>query len=349
MKGRGVSTQPDHRFQKVLFDNSEEFQQPTYDDDVSSPRTQFLLDPSKSIISQNDSPDVGFTHSINPYRGCEHGCVYCFARPTHEYLELSAGLDFETKILVKEEAPILLRDALNKKSWQGDAITLSGITDCYQPVERRLQLTRKCLEVLAEFHNPFSIITKNHLVTRDIDIIAPMAKRGAAAVFISLTTLDADLARTMEPRTSQPSARLRAIEQLTQAGIPVGVMIAPLIPGLTDQELPALLKAAASAGASYAGYVPLRLPYVLDELFENWLEQSYPMKKERVLNRIKEIRGGKLNDSRFGNRMRGEGKYAEHLRSMFHLFVSKEGLNRERFQLTSEHFSRPSPQLAMEL
>src|SRR5207302_143244 len=247
---------------KNRFESIERVPEPPQDsDDTSSPQTQFFADSSKSIVAYNDSPDVGFDASVNPYRGCEHGCVYCYARPTHEYLGFSAGLDFETKIMVKTEAPLLLRKQFLSKSWTSQEVGTGTVTDPYQPVERRLKLTRQCLEVLAEFRNPVGIITKNYLVTRDIDLLAELARYDAAVVFVSVTTLDADLARKMEPRTTQPAARLRAIRELTQAGIPAGVFIAPVIPGLTDHEIPAILKAAAEAGARFAGMVPIRLPH----------------------------------------------------------------------------------------
>src|SRR5260221_1098620 len=258
--GRGSATNPHNRFEKLSVELEPEA---LVDEDGEPilPRTQFLRDDSQSIITFNDSPDIPFHAGLNPYRGCEHGCAYCFARPYHEYLGFSAGLDFETKIVVKENAPELLRRELSSAKWKPQVLSMSGVTDCYQPIERRLQLTRKCLEVLVEFRNPVAIVTKNLLVTRDIDLFADLARDSAAAVFLSITTLDADLARIMEPRTAQPEARLRAIRELTKAGVPVGVMVAPVIPGLTDHELPAILKAAAEAGACCAGMVPIRLPY----------------------------------------------------------------------------------------
>lgn len=341
MRGRGTPENPTNRFEKLSFEIGE-LTQPYPDEEAPLNRTRFFSDPSRTIVSTNDSPDIGFSASVNPYRGCEHGCIYCFARPTHEYLGMSAGLDFETKILVKSNAAELLREKLSSRSWVPEVIALSGITDCYQPIERKLGLTRACLEVLAEFRNPFTIITKNHLVTRDIDIIKPMAELSAATVNISVTTLDSKLAAVMEPRTSAPASRLKAIEALSEAGVKVCVLVAPVIPGLTDHELPAILKAARSAGAISASYVPLRLPYVLDELFMSWLDQHFPEKKEKILNRIREIRGGKLNSAEFGSRMRGEGVYAEQIRSMFHVYTKKEGLNQERYSLSTEHFRRAS-------
>lgn len=343
-KGRGTSENPTNRFLSTTVEGGDYVQYVPGEELEPAPHTQFFDDPSRTILTKNSSPDVGFDYSVNPYRGCEHGCVYCYARPTHEFLGLSAGVDFETKIFVKKNAPELLREKLESKSWKGEPINLSGITDCYQPVERKLRLTRGIVEVLAEFRNPFSIITKNHLVTRDIDLLRPMAELGATMVLVSVATLDGKLSEKLEPRTSHPDSRLRAIEKLAEAGIPVGTMVAPLIPGLTDHELPAILKAVRSAGAEYAGYVPLRLPYVLDELFGDWLAQHYPLQKEKVLNRIREIRQGKLNSSEFGNRMRGEGPYADHLNSMFKLYTRKEGLNQKSLELSSEHFKRPSAQ-----
>ena len=296
IKGRGASWNPQNRFETLEYVRDEEA--PPDDD---APRTIYLRDPTRTIISTNDSPDVGFDASINPYRGCEHGCIYCYARPTHEYLGFSAGLDFETRILVKEDAPSLLRAELSAKKWQPKLLAISGVTDPYQPIEKRLGLTRGCLEVLAELRNPLGVITKNHLVTRDADLFAEMARWNGARVFVSITTLDAGLARTMEPRTSSPELRLDAIRSLAEAGVPAGVMVAPVIPGLTDHEMPAILAAATKAGARWAGFVVLRLPWAVAPLFENWLEENFPDRKEKVLNRIRDLRGGKLYESRVGH------------------------------------------------
>src|SRR5262245_33486356 len=295
-RGRGAGHNPANRFIPLYYEEDPA----RLDPDGPAPRTQFFQDVSQSIIATNDSPDVGFTHSINPYRGCEHGCSYCYARPFHEYLGLSAGLDFETKIMVKEDAPELLRRELMKPSWQPVTVALSGVTDCYQPIERRLQLTRRCLQVLHEFHNPVGIVTKNQLVARDMDILAQMAAYQASSVFLSITTLDGELARKMEPRATQPSGRLAALETLAHAGVPVGVMVAPIIPGLNDHEVPAILEAARNAGACFAGYTILRLPLAVANIFTTWLEQHFPERKDKVLSRVRTIRGGKLNESRFG-------------------------------------------------
>jgi DNA repair photolyase len=292
-------------------------------------------------LAYNDSPDVGFEVSINPYRGCEHGCVYCFARPTHEYLGLSAGLDFETKIFVKDDAPALLRKELSAAKWQPKVVSISGVTDPYQPIERRLELTRRCLEVFAEFRNPVGIVTKNHLICRDIDLLAELAQHQAAAAFLSITTLDAELARRMEPRATQPAGRLAAIEELTRAGIPVGVLIAPVIPGLNDHEIPAILEAAAKAGALSAGYVLLRLPYGLGPLFEQWLRQHYPERCEKVLSRLRDMRGGEIYDARFGSRMRGEGVMAEQIAGLFALGCRRAGIGGRFPALSTAAFRRP--------
>jgi len=337
LRGRGSATNPKNRFESV-----ERVPEPPEDSgDTSAPHTQFYPDSSKSLIALNDSPDVGFDASINPYRGCEHGCVYCYARPTHEYLGFSAGLDFETKIMVKEDAPEILRKELARPSWKPQLVALSGNTDCYQPVEKQKQLTRRCLEVLLEFRNPVVIVTKNYLVTRDIDILCELAKFDCIGVTISLSTLDYKLAATMEPRASRPARRLEAIRQLAAAGVPVGYLQAPMIPGLTDAEAPAIGIAAARAGATFSGYVALRLPFAVKELFEQWLSQHYPDKKEKILHRLREIRGGKLNDPNFTSRMRGEGKFAEQMAALFQLARKKSGITERWPKLTTEHFRRP--------
>ncbi|MGH7827987.1 MAG: PA0069 family radical SAM protein [Candidatus Binatia bacterium] len=345
VRGRGSAGNPKNRFESI-----ERIPEPPDDnDEMSSPQTQFLTDISKSIIAYNDSPDVGFDASVNPYRGCEHGCVYCYARPTHEYLGFSSGLDFETKILVKEDAPELLRKELASRKWKPQVLAMSGVTDCYQPVEKKLQLTRRCLEVLLEFRNPVIIVTKNYLVTRDVDILSLLARYGCAGVTISLTTLDPKLSSLMEPRASRPARRLAAIKTLAEAGIPAGYLQAPMIPGLTDSEAPAIAEAAAKAGASFAGYVALRLPFAVKSLFEQWLEQHYPERKEKVLNRVRSIRGGKLNDPNFKTRMRGEGIFAEQMAELFHLACKKAGINKRWPELTTKQFRRPStsPQLGL--
>ena len=323
VRGRGVGWNPPNRFERLSVDLEQlEGEEPL------RPETVLLRDRTRSIIAFNDSPDVGFDAGINPYRGCSHGCAYCYARPTHEYLGFSAGLDFETKIMVKEEAPSLLRSALSSKSWKPQVIALSGNTDAYQPAERSLGVTRGCLQVLAEFRNPVGIVTKSHLVTRDADLLGELAVDRAAAVVLSITTLTNDLHRAMEPRASTPARRLDAIRALTAAGVPVGVNVAPVVPGLTDEELPAILEAAAGAGAVFASYILLRLPHGVKEIFADWLGQHFPERKEKVLNRVRELRGGKLNEARFAVRGRGEGPWADHLRSLFRVTRDRLGLDR---------------------
>jgi DNA repair photolyase len=323
--GRGAARNPKNRFERIEVEPDET------EGDEPRPETVYLRDHSRSIIARNDSPDIGFDASINPYRGCSHGCVYCFARPTHEYLGLSAGLDFESRILVKQDAPELLKRELSSPRWNPRVLSMSGVTDPYQPVERKLRITRRCLGVLAEFRNPVVIVTKNYLVTRDMDLLSELASHDAAAVALSLTTLDDDLRRIMEPRTSRPARRLSAVEKLAAGGIPVGVMTAPVIPGLNDHELPNLLSAAAEAGATFAAYVPVRLPYAVAPLFEDWLARHFPERKDKVLNRIRSMRGGELNDASFGSRMRGEGLFAQHIAQLFSISCRKAGMGEGRF------------------
>ena len=342
MKGRGASWNPQNRFETLAYVIDDEAER-----DENAPKTLYLRDPSRSIIATNDSPDVGFDASINPYRGCEHGCIYCYARPTHEYLGFSAGLDFETKILVKEDAPQLLREELNKKSWEPKTIAISGVTDPYQPIERRLGITRGCLEVLSDFRNPVGIITKNALVTRDADVLGEMSTWNGTRVFVSVTSLDANVHRTMEPRTSTPELRLEAIRTLSAAGIPVGVMVAPVVPGLTDHEMPAILKAARDAGAQWAGFVVLRLPWAVAPLFEQWLEENFPDRKDKVLNRVRELRGGKLYDAQWGIRGRGEGIFAEQMEALFDVTCRKLGLNEKDYELNTSLFRRRTAQASL--
>ncbi len=325
IRGRGVSENLPNRFEKLHYETDLNSQ--VDPEEVAPLKTEFFKDPSRSIISYNNSPDVGFQASINPYRGCEHGCAYCYARPFHEYLGFSSGLDFETKIFVKEEAPKLLQKELSSPNWKSQVIVMSGVTDPYQPVERRLKMTRQCLEVLVEFRNPVSIITKNALITRDIDLLAELARHHAVGVFISMTTLDEELRRVMEPRTSSPARRIEAIERLSKEEIPVGVMVAPIIPGLNDHEIPAIVTAVARAGGRYASHALVRLPHAVAPLFERWLEQHRPDRKEKVLNRIRSIQGGRLNNSEFGKRMEGEGIFARQIDSLFEIACHRAGID----------------------
>jgi len=365
IRGRGATANPTNRFERLHYerdeaalhamrvhDRADEAPEsiPVPGDECLGPNpdTLFLRDPTRKILSRNASPDVPFDVSVNPYRGCEHGCVYCYARPGHEFLGFSAGLDFETRILVKEDAPQLLRAELANPRWRPRLIGLSGVTDPYQPVERKTQLTRRCLEVMAEFRNPVGLITKNALVRRDIDVLGQLAEVGAVAVNLSITTLDPALHRVLEPRTSSPTMRLEAVRALAEAGIPVGVNLAPVIPGLNCHEIPSILEAAAMAGARTAGHIVLRLPHGVKALFEAWLQTHRPDRAKKVLSRLRSMRGGQLNDPRFGSRMKGEGIYAQQIHDLFDLSLRRAGLARERTAPTAEFFRRPpAPQLEL--
>ncbi len=374
-KGRGARVNPTGRFERARIEpdldlvhdldfdlredlkdlndlNDLEGDRPSADfrDVEPAPRTEVIPDPSRTAITFNRSPDIPFDASLNPYRGCEHGCAYCYARPTHEYLGYSAGLDFETKILVKEHAPELLRRELSALRWKPQVVALSGVTDAYQPLERRLRLTRRCIEVFEEFRNPITIITKSALVARDIDLFRKLAEHEAISVMLSVTTLNSDLQRVLEPRASSALERLRAIEKLSAAGIPTGVMVAPILPGLTEFEMPAILESAASAGAGWAGHTVLRLPHGLRELFDDWLRIHRPMRRNKVLNRLESLRGGRLNDPRFGSRMRGEGQFARQIADLFRLWSRKQGLDGAAPTLSTTKFRRPGgTQLALGL
>lgn len=310
---------------------------------LTNRRIEYVADSSRSIVSENSSPDIPFRYSINPYRGCIHGCAYCYARPGHEYLGFNAGLDFETKIVVKRDAPVLFREFLGKASWVPEPITFSGVTDCYQPAEREFRLTRQCLEVAWACRQPVSLITKNALVLRDLDLLQSLAANNLLHVFVSITTLDPDLAREMEPRTSTPAARLRAVRMLTDAGIPVGVMTAPLIPGLTDSEIPQLLEAAKEAGAITANYILLRLPLTVEPVFREWVERTQPLKAEKILGRVQTARGGKMNSSVWGQRMVGEGQIAEQIKTLFRVFRQKHGLDGQMPEQRCDLFQPPTP------
>ncbi len=340
IRGRATTHNPANRFENLSLAQDPEFLEGQEENRDVGPMTRFFKETARSIISHNDSPDVGLAATVNPYRGCEHGCIYCYARPTHEYLGFSAGLDFETKIVVKENAVQLLRQELSSKSWEPKVVGFSGVTDCYQPIERRLKLTRQCLEIFVQFRNPVVIITKNHLVTRDIDVLKELAVFQSVAVFISVTTLDENLSRVMEPRASIPTRRLEAIRELADAGIPTGVNVAPVVPGLTDHEMPAIIAAAVNAGAKFSGYVPLRLPFAVKDLFEEWLSRNFPDRKEKVLNRIRAIRGGKLNDPNFNSRMEGKGIFAEQIAQLFAVACRKSGVNEGFVPLSTENFRR---------
>ncbi len=311
-------------------------------------RTTVTLDASRTIITRNDSPDVPFERSINPYRGCEHGCIYCFARPTHAFLGLSPGLDFESRLFVKPEAPRLLEKALRRPGYRCQVIAMGTNTDPYQPIEKERLITRRLLEVMAAFEHPVAIVTKSHLVTRDIDILAPMAAKGLARVAVSVTTLDGRLARRMEPRAPAPRRRLEAIAALAEAGIPVGVMAAPIIPALNDPELEAILEAAAEAGAAEAGYILLRLPLEIKDLFREWLDENAPHRAARIMRLVRETRGGRDYDPSYHLRMTGSGRYAELIRRRFELACKRFRLNRTRASLATHRF-RPPPQPSAQL
>jgi DNA repair photolyase len=343
-KGRGAHIDPPNRFSLLVREANLDA---LNDDDraaLANPQTKYFLERAAGIVSENDSPDIPFRYSINPYRGCLHGCAYCFARPTHEYLGFSAGLDFETKIVVKENAPDLFRDWLNRPGYAPEPIMLSGATDCYQPCERRFRLTRGLLEVALEARQPVTLLTKNALVCRDLDLLRPLAEMRLVHAGVSVTTLDADLARSLEPRTSAPAARLRAIRELSAAGVPVFAMVAPIIPGLNDSEIPAVLEAVRDAGASSAGHVFLRLPYTVEAVFLDWLARERPDAAARVEGRLREARGGKAGETRFGRRMRGEGALAQQIHALFRLFKGRLGLDRglPDFDLTLFRPPRPS-------
>ncbi|MEK6235754.1 MAG: PA0069 family radical SAM protein [Planctomycetales bacterium] len=304
---------------------------------------EYVFDDSKSIVSENNSPDIPFRYSLNPYRGCVHACPYCYARNTHEYLGYNAGLDFETKIVVKKNAPGLFRDFLTRKSWRPETIMFSGVTDCYQPAERQFRLTRGCLETAWEFRQPVSVITKNALVVRDLDLLSQMAERNLVRVFVSVTTLEPELASVMEPRASIPSARLRAINMLADASVPAGVMVAPVIPGLNDTEIPGILAAAKDAGAATASYGLLRLSAPVEPVFLEWLERTQPDKRAKIERRIRDAHGGKLNNSEWGERMRGTGEIAAQIGNLFQVFRRKHGLDGKTPPLDFNGFQRPDP------
>ncbi|MDZ7721210.1 MAG: PA0069 family radical SAM protein [Balneolaceae bacterium] len=338
IKGRGSAHNPKNRF----LDTHLEYDVDEETGEIERPDTQFLTDHTSEIISTNKSPDISFDVSVNPYRGCEHGCVYCYARPTHEYLGMSPGLDFESKIVVKYDAPKLLRQKLAAKSWKPQTLVMSGVTDPYQPIEKKLEVTRGCIEVLAECNHPLVVITKNYQVTRDIDLLSKLAEKNAVKVVLSITSLDKTLTDTMEPRTSRPNRRLKAVRELTEAGIPVNVNIAPLIPGLTDEELVPIMEASADAGAESVAVVPLRLPYAVKDLFVKWLEDHHPNRKKKVLNRIKNMKDGKLNRSEWGERFKVDGPFGDQIRQLLQIHTKRLGLNQKNQPLETKHFRRPS-------
>ncbi len=326
-KGRGAAQNPEGRFERVVREAADDGWNTPADDALPALKTHVTIERAKTIISRNDSPDVPFSQSINPYRGCEHGCIYCYARPSHAYLNLSPGVDFETRLFAKVNAAELLRAELAKPGYRCELIALGANTDPYQPIEREYRITREILEVLEECRHPVGIVTKNALIERDIDILGRMAEKQLVNVYVSVNNLDHDLARRLEPRCPAPARRVEAIRRLAAAGIPVGVLVAPVIPFLTDHQIEPVLEAAHAAGASSAGYVLMRLPYELKDLFKNWLELHYPLKARHVMSRVHEMRGGRDNDPGFGSRMRGSGEFAELLRKRFDIACKRYGFD----------------------
>jgi DNA repair photolyase len=351
LKGRGSLSNPAGRFERTGIEAVDDGW--TREEAPESIATSVQPDRAKGVLTTNDSPDVGFDQSINPYRGCEHGCIYCYARPSHAYMGLSAGLDFETKLFYKADAAATLERELSHRRYVVKPIMMGANTDPYQPVERRLEVTRSILAVLAKCRHPVSIVTKGVLVARDIDLLADLARDNLTSVIMSLTTMDAGIKRTLEPRAASPQARLKVMRALSEAGVPVGVLVAPVVPAITDHEMENLLEAAAEAGARMAGYVLLRLPYEVKDLFREWLTQHYPQRANHVMSLVRDARGGRDNDPNFGTRMRGTGAYAELLRTRFKLACRRLDLNSSReIQLNTTHFRQPlqpSPQLQLEL
>lgn len=349
-KGRGAGLNPEGRFETLShepFDDGWTQDDPALE--APAALTQVTTERARSILSHNNSPDIPFEVSLNPYRGCEHGCIYCYARPSHAYLDLSPGLDFETRLFAKVNAAQLLEETLARPSYRCSPIALGANTDPYQPIEREHGITRQVIEVLAKWQHPFTIVTKNALVERDMDLLAPLAQNRLVQVFISCATLDHGIARRMEPRASAPARRMHAIRKLTDMGIPCGVLVAPVVPVLTDAGIEEVLASAAAAGATSAAFVLLRLPYEIKDLFKDWLAHHYPMKAEHVMSRLRAMRGGRDNDPNFGSRMRGEGEYAQLLKARFDIACRRLGLNRERLALDTTRFRRPGRDGQLEL
>ncbi len=337
---RGTALEITNRFETVsyqAFDDGWDTQL----EELPVVQTQFLNDRAKSILFKNDSPDIPMEYSINPYRGCEHGCAYCRARPYHEYLGFNAGIDFESKIMVKHDAPELLRKAFDNPRWQPKCIMMSGNTDCYQPAERKFKLTRQLLEVFLEYKNPVSILTKNALILRDLDLLKELADQNLVSAMLSITSLDPDLRRKLEPRTSTAGMKFKAMETLVKAGIQTGIMVGPIIPGLNDSEVPNILQRASENGASFVAHTILRLPQAVAPIFVNWLDENFPEKSKRILARVEMIRGGKLNDANFGTRMTGTGAYADFMHNLVHTLSVKYGMHRGRKPLDMSIFKRP--------
>ena len=339
IKGRGAAGNPEGRFEKLARSHDAESEA------GPKPETVVTLQTARSIISRNESPDLPFTQSINPYQGCEHGCIYCYARPSHAYLGLSSGLDFETRLFAKENAAQLLRKELSHPTYRCEVISLGANTDPYQPIERERRITRGVLEVMWEFRQPVGIVTKGSLIERDLDLLGRMAQEGLAHVFVSIGSLDGEIARTLEPRATAPYRRVETVRCLSAAGVPVGVLVAPIIPFLNDKDMEAVLEAVSAAGARMAGYTLVRLPWEVKALFKDWLVRHYPLKADHIMARIRDMRGGRENDPEFGSRMKGEGQFAELLGNRFKMACKRLGLNAgERLRLDTSKFRRPGPQ-----
>jgi len=344
-KGRGAQFNPHNKFLKDAY--VKEHDEGIDDWEESDHKTTFLFENSKTIVNKVDSPDVGMDYSLNPYQGCEHGCTYCYARNAHQYWGYSAGLDFERKIIVKKDAPILFKKFLEKKGWDATTISLSGNTDCYQPAERKFRLTRQLLEIALEYKQPIGMITKNSLILRDIDILQEMAKLNLIMVYSSINSLNDKLRLAMEPRTATAKQRLKVVEELSKAGIPMGVMVAPLVPGLSDHEIPTVLKAVANAGAIRAGYTIVRLNGAIAQIFEDWLRKNFPDRFDKVWHMIQSCHGGNVNDSRFGDRMRGDGNIAKMIRDSFRLHCRLNGINMKDIFLDRSQFKIPTDQMSL--
>lgn len=344
-KGRGAQFNPHNRFAKN--DYVKEHEEGIDDWEETDHKTSFIMGQSKSIVNKVDSPDVGMAYSLNPYQGCEHGCTYCYARNAHEYWGFSAGLDFERKIIVKKDAPQLFKKFLERKGWDAAVISLSGNTDCYQPAERQFRITRSLLEIALEYRQPIGLITKNALILRDLDLLSEMAKLNLCMVYVSINSLNEKLRQKMEPRTTTAKQRLKVVEELSKAGIPMGVMVAPLVPGLSDHEIPAILKTVANAGAQAAGYTIVRLNGAISGIFEDWLRKNYPDRFDKVWHAIQSCHGGNVNDSRFGERMRGDGNIAKLIKDSFKLHCRLNDLNEKVIKLDSGLFKVPQAQFSL--
>lgn len=344
-KGRGAQVNPHNKFLKDVY--VKEHDEGIDDWEESDRKTAFIFENSKTIVNKVDSPDVGMAYSLNPYQGCEHGCTYCYARNSHQYWGYSAGIEFERKIIVKKEAPALFKKFLEKKGWDATTISLSGNTDCYQPAERKFKLTRQLLEIALAYKQPIGMITKNSLILRDQDILQEMAKLNLCMVYVSINSLNEDLRQVMEPRTTTAKQRLRVIEELSKAGVPTGVMVAPLVPGLSDHEIPKILKAVANAGAIKAGYTVVRLNGAIGQIFEDWLRKNFPDRFDKVWHMIQSCHGGNVNDSRFGDRMRGDGNISQMIRDSFRLHCRLNGLNVKDIILDHTLFKIPSNQVSL--